>query len=469
MKTFFYRCALVALPFAPLPSALAAYNPAIVAADARWIVYADLNALRESTLGKEFIGAVGQAQTAATGGKIGLDIPKLLTTVGSVTAYGSNLSANPDLIDGTLIVQGTPDLRKIAESLLLQGTLAEPKVFGEVTDLPFPAYSIADPSAPEGQQMKLVIAFPPEPIVLASKSKAQLVKARDVFRGSGPSLARGGSPALGRLATNASGAYLFAASVVPSEPIFPQNSPQARTLQLASSGALAFGERGPNTFAHAELLASSEQNADKLMKILQGMAAVLSMAETNDKQLAEFLNSTAVTREKDTVLLRLAYPTERLVQMGQALRAQAEGRPVNRPQVITSGKTVAEWNSSETPARSRPAAEGGQALSWRTIENVALLNGATISLGRAVNGGEAARFEHVEVIPAGGGAPLSFPREFMRQRGPMSQVMFPGRDGVYTLRVGYTDDTNGNGKFAVSVSEPKAPAAPAAPAAPKSR
>jgi hypothetical protein len=459
--------ALIFTAVLPGTQLCAAYNPAIVAADARWVVYADLDALRASALGREIVTAIDKNQMQATEGVIGLDVPKVLTTVGSLTAYGTNLSKDPKAMDGALIAQGTPELRKIVESLLLQGTLAHPEVFAELNDLPFPAYGMNDPKAPEGQKMQLIVAFPPEPIVLVSKSKAQLAKAREVFRGNAPSLAKGGTPALTQLAVKTSGAYLFAASVVPTEPLFHQNAPQARILQLASSGAIAVGENGPDLFAHAELISSSEQSAEKLMKILQGITAMISLAESNDRQLGEFLNSTGVTRDKDSVMLRLAYPSARLVEMAHSLTARAEVRSVNRQPSIIHGKQIAEWRADE--GGESDSAEPG-ALSWRTIENVRLVNGSTITLGRLLNGGRNARFDRVEIAPAAGaGAPLTFRSDMMRSvRGVMWQFPFPGTEGQYTLRVAYQNDPDGKAKFAASVRNPDE-APPTPPSAPRAR
>ena len=439
----------------------AAYNPAIVAADARWVVYADFDALRTSTLGKQLVDAIERTQSRAGEGIIGVDIPKVLTTVGSVTAYGANLSKDPEALDGTLIAQGTADLRKIVESILLQGTLAQPEVFNEVNDLPFPAYSIKDSKAPESAGKQLIVAFPPEPIVLVSKSRAQLVKARDVFRGAAPSLAKAGTSALTPPAVKTAGAYLFATTVVPTEPLFPQNAPQTRILQLANSGAIAFGESGPNLFAQAELVASSGRNADKLMKILEGMTAMLSLAETNDRQLGEFLNSTSITREEDTITLRLAYPSERLVQMAQSFRKPAAARQPSREPPITHGRLIGEWESGDIDAPQDSAAD---TLSWRTLENVSLVNGSTITLGRRPSG-KNGRFDRVEIVPTEGGSPLVFRSEFMRSfRGTMAQFQFPGSDGDYTLKVAYTNDPERKTTFAVSVSDPKPPEPPAPPA-----
>jgi hypothetical protein len=458
MKHFLLRALLalflgsaVSLPAAAAPHG---YDPAIVSADARWVVHADLNALRSNQLGQEFIALIEKAQAQNTGGTIGINIPKLLATVGTLTAYGTNLTPDPAAIDGTLIAQGTPDLRKIAESILLQGTLAEPKVFSEVTDLPFPAYAIADPKAPADQQTKLVVAFPPEPIVLVSKSKAHLLKARDVFRGAAPSLAKSAASPLNKFAAQAPGAYLFAASIVPTEPLFPEKAPQARILQLVNAGSIALGEHDAKTFAHAELFASSDRNAEKLSKILEGMTSLLSLAESNDRELGEFLNATKVTRENDTVTLHLECATTRLVQMTQNLRTQSDARPAQRGGPISIGKVVAEWTSAE----SEPVSGDADDLASRTIENVELHNGMLVTLGRMLNGGKSARFERVEIAPAAGGAPLIFRREFMHMlRGTLMQFPFPGSDGTYTLKVVYADDPDHKAKFAVSVIDPRPP------------
>ena len=460
MNRTFLHSALVASALF-LGSARAAYNPTVVSADARWVVYADFNALRASTLGKELIAAIEAAQKQATGGLIGIDVPKLLGTIGSLTAYGTNFTPDPKLVDGALIAQGTPDLRKIAESMLLQGTLAEPKVFSEVTDLPFPAYAIADPNAKEADKTQLVVAFPPEPVVLVSKSKAQLVKARDVMRGAANSLAKTPASPLNKMAANAQGAFLFSASVVPTEEVFPKNAPQARILQLTHSASVAIGERGSDTFAHSDLLASSDANAERLMKILQGLTAMLGLAESNEQQLAEFLRSVEVTRDRNTVTLGLSYPSARLAAMVKTLRTQSDAPAARRAPPITSGRVLAEWGGE--------AATGGAGSSepaTRTIEGVKLVNGAMITIGRLTNGAQNVRFTGVEIVPAEGGSPMTFKPEFMRGvRGTMWQFPFPGTEGVYTLRIGYVADAEGRAKFAASVSDPKAPAAPPAPPA----
>lgn len=458
MKKYLLSLAVFALPLCLASQALAAFSPAIVGADAQWVVYADLNSLRDSTLGKQLIETAQKAQFQVANGTVGVDVPKVLATVGTITAYGANMSTDPKKLDGTLVVQGTPDLRKIVESLLLQATIGSPKDVSEVTDLPFPAYAIMSHAKPASDipAMEVLIAFPPEPIVLVSKSRAQILKAREVFRGRADSLAKARSSPLTKLLGGAPNALLFAASVVPSEKIFPDNAPQARILQMANASAIALGERGPDVFAHVDLSASSPAMAEKLMKILEGLTAMLSLAETTDKQLMEFLNSTTVARNGDMVTLDLSYSSVRLAQMVQNLQqAQKppEPRTAPRPPLMISGKAIAEWH-----AEAAVDAADQITMATRTIENVALKNGTSITLGRQNNGGKNVGFGRVEILPADGtGAPLVFRSEYMKvlgSRGNMTQFQFPGADGTYTLKVTYRNDPDGKATYAVSLKDP---------------
>lgn len=463
MKRFLVRPRFLAAAFAVaaacsvLPgSAHADYDPAVISADARWVVHADFTALRDSPLGKELIAELEKAQKGATAGLVGVNIPKLLSTVGRISVYGFNFVTNASVADGTIVAQGTADLRKIVESLLLQGTLTEPNVFGEVTDLGFPAYSISEPDQPAAKETQLIVAFPPEPVIIASKNRDRILKARDVLRGTAPSLAKSPDAPINRLAANARGAYLFAASSVPAEIVQPPKALQTRILQLTQSGALAIGERGSDHFARLELAASSGSNAEKLAKILEGLTSLLSLSESNDKQLAEFLQASRVTRQGDVVTLQLDYPTTRLMGMISNLRAQlapaaARAPAAPRAAPISIGTVLDEWTAEAVET-------GSDGLAWRTIENVELRNGMLVSLGRTVSGGRPARFDRLEIVPAGGGAPLTFRSSFMRAVRPTTQqIVFPGADGTYTLRVAYPNDPDPKTRFAVSVQQPVPP------------
>ncbi len=442
----------------------AAFSPEFVGADARWVLHADFNGLRDSVLGRELIEKAEEMQEGALRNVVNVDLPKVLATIGSITAYGSNLATDPKLIDGTLVIQGTADLGKIVESLLLQANLADPNKVKEVTDLPFAAYAIASGGPGTEAASEVIIAFPPEPVVLISKSRPQLIKAREVMANPSQSLARAGSTPLARLLGGTRNAFLFAASVVPSSTLFPENAPQARILQMASSAALAFGEDGSDTFARAELKATSEDLAVKLAKILEGMMAMLSLAETSNESLSQFLNSTRVARTGDTVTLDLAYPSARVLEMMANLGPKD---PVAaQPQAMVPGTVIARWT-----AESEAATASAETLSSRTIENVRLENGATLSIGVRRNDSNV-RIDRVEIAPVAGGMPLVFQAEHMRLQGfrpeetdfgadgrlihlrgaqGTARLVFPGVAGNYTLKITYVNEPGSRAAYEVGV------------------
>ena len=214
MKNLFLRSAtfcLAALSFCP---ARAAFDPATVPAEAKWILHIDFNALRESPVGKELIAIAEKNAVIPNSANIQIDVKKVIATLGSATAYGTTFSKNHNEIDGTLVLQGTDDLRKIAEGLAAQFSVSNPEIVSDVKDLPFSAYSIKG---------EVTVAFPPEPIILVSRSKPQLLKALELYRGKGPSSARGPS-SLKNLIPKTKTLLVLAASEVPNtDGLFPEN------------------------------------------------------------------------------------------------------------------------------------------------------------------------------------------------------------------------------------------------------
>jgi hypothetical protein len=491
MKTMFPKLITLGIVFLPLAAvAEAAFNPAVVSADAKWIVHIDVNNLRDSTLGKELTDFLVQLQPMMEQGGLHPDFKKILATASAITAYGSNFSQKPDELAGTLILQGTADLRKIAEAFVAQATITEPDAISEIKGLPFEAYSLSGGKA--------TLAFPKEPVILFSKSQEQLKKAYEVFRGSAPSMAKSSSPLSGLLPKGGS-YFLIAASIVPSVEGLPghlQNGPQARILQMANSGSIAIGEEGAMTAARLQLVASSDDMADKLMRILQGVTAMLSLTETSDAQLTEFLKSVTVERKDARVSLGLAYPTERIMQMVHTIHDAEQGR--NRPSQSNEdsapaepaptkdiGQVVGEWWADKELGGASPAAEN---LTSRTFENVAIKTGATVTVSGRRGGGEHARIDYVELAPmAGPGAAVRYEAEFMRlnhynieklQGASGGEIVrladnsgtgtagfrFQGADGSYRVKVGYVDESDGKSSFALGVQDSAAAVGPEAPA-----
>lgn len=480
MRFLPFFCAPVFLAFF-FPEAKAAFNPATVAGDAQWVVHVDLNELRQTIIGKELV-AFAQKQmvppAANAGGPanqtpdIRLNIEKIFTTIGTVTAYGSNFVPDPEKLDGSLIIAGTPDLRKIAESLVLQFSIGSPKDVVEEAGAPFDTYRLGG---------EVYIGFPPQPVILISKSKAQLNKAADVLKGSAPSLAKTPNSPLTPLLRAPGQPFIIASSVVPANLPGVPDGPQARILQLTQAGTVAFGETAGKTTGHLKLVAPSEASATKLQKIVEGMSAMLSLAESGDRDLQQFLQSVSVQRQDRAVTLDLAYSSERLIQLFNAMQAaqQAASRPpqpVRPAPVQPPAKVVATWNTAGTAA---PGVATAAALASRKIENVKIVTGATIALKANRNGradqAQSGRFDAVEIAPAGGGAALRWEAEAMKlsrfgsRQGDFASgrryigltapageasFEFPGAEGEYTITVRFLEENDANTTLSVSVREP---------------
>jgi hypothetical protein len=494
MKSLLTRTAafcLVTLSLCPL--ARADFDSATVPADAKWIFHLDLNAVRESPIGKELIVLIEKNAELPKNANIQIDVKKVIATLGSATAYGTTFSKDPKEIDGTLILQGTDELRKIAEGLATQFSISNPEIVTEVKGLPFPAYSIKG---------EVTVAFPPEPIILVSRSQPQLLKAYDICRGKGPAATRGPSSLKGLIPKNRP-LLVFAASEVPNTAgLFPENEPQARILKMASSASVAIGQNEKLTTATIQLVATNDDFSDKLLKIVQGLTAMISLAQSDDKQLSQFLQSVKAERNGRTIVVSLAYPTDGLIKMmhdieeNERRQQQNQNNNNNNQQPkkpAITGKVIDTWVADQD---TKDAGISPLTLFHRTIENVTLKNGTTIILNGRRDDGENARYDCVDITPSAGGAPLHFEAENMKlshyrvEKSPYAsggkdiilennatgtaRFEFPGVDGTYTLKVRYVDENDGKATFTVSTQDPEpvasdesaTPDAPTPPTAP---
>lgn len=353
MKKFLSSAVFGGLCLLSLPCAQAAIELSQVAADANWVVYADLNAIRSSALGKDLMALLTKQQMDKTGGILSLNVPKVLETIGSITAYGtcSSVAGSPEAKEvefekAALVVQGTEKLKKIVEAVLIEQSVEKPTEVVELKDFPYTAYGINRKGKIGANDSQVIVAFPPEPVVLVSESKAQITKALDVFSGRSESLAKAANPsALTQMIRDAGDVPLFGASSV--LPKARNSTKTSRILQLVSGGLMAFGEKGENTYARAILHSGSEETAGKLLKILQGMAAMISLAESTDKQLTEFLNSVTVEKHNEAVTLDISYPSARVsqilkniqqLQANKRQKAQPESSKNDAPDSSSSGK-----------------------------------------------------------------------------------------------------------------------------------
>jgi hypothetical protein len=302
---------------------------------------------------------------------------------------------------------------------------------------------------------------------------------------------------------------ILAASEVPNtDGLFPENAPQARILKMASSASVTIGNDDKLTTACIQLVATDEEMSDKLLKIVQGLTAMLSLAQSDDKQISDFLRSVKAERVGKNIVLNLSIPSDTLVNV---IHGIAQNEPANKTtnenstpdkpaiQDAAADKVIRTWLMSKDSSENAKATES---FRYQTLNNVVLKNSSTIILTGA---GENARFDYIEVTPSAGGQPLRFEAENMKlshyrvekhlhaSGGKLivhqghsigtARLEFPGVDGSYTLKIRYLDENNGKAVFTVSTRDhepsttdegdtpeaPEAPVAPEAPAAPQAK
>lgn len=460
--------ATLALLTTTAPALHAQLNPALVPADSKWVAYADFKALLSTELGQHLIERLPLAREMGGDSPIFPDVNKTMAIIDTVTAFGDTFTPDVEQMNGVLLIQGNDQLRTIAEGLVAQFSLSHPNEIIELTDLPFEAHRVHN---------EVVIGFPPEPLVIVSRSPEKLLAALAVYRGQAPSLA-GGSHQLTQLLPTETNYYLYAASMVPAEHLQENdNSPQARIFQMTQAAAVSIGEAGDLAEARATLVAGDASVADKLVKILNGLTAMLSLAETDDANLSAFINSVSVRREGLAVGLRLAYPTARLVDMiEQQARGQAPSMAPSPAQpAAVEGELIATWVADAELGFDAPAQNNFAVF---TSEPVALRPGTRLILTSALERGERGRVDYIELIPVGNGAggTQRHEAEFMRlanyeiessefasgreaivnaHGGPSTaQLRYNGAAGDYRVRVCYVDENDGTSTFQLSLVHP---------------
>lgn len=465
--------ALLGLLTSPVNAAL---DTAIVPADAQWVVYADFDEMRQTVIGQEIIARTQQQYAKETADdpmnslNIGGLISQIMETVGSVTLSGTAITDNPEEMDGTAIIQGTAKMRTISEGLVAHMILTEPELVKELDDLPFEAYGVHDGSAEE-----LVIGFPEEQIVLVSRSREHLLIALAAFRTGKGSLQQG-SGALTPMLPTREKYYLYAASVVPSSEIPDGNEPAARILKMTQSAAVLLAEEGEEIVARATLVADSDATATRLTKVVNGMTALLSLAQDSDEELVRFIESVSVTQTDTKVQVQMAYSSAKLVELAQAnlereARQQARREQEREDQFTVQGELVSDWKGDR--------AEGASEFLTHTSDPVYLQSGTIVHVSGRARGSDRGRIDWVEIVPTGADSGEFYEAEFMRiwnyriqkydnaSGGEMlvarsgngigrAQLRFSGPAGDYQIKVGYVDNTGGVAHYKVSVQQPAA-------------
>lgn len=290
----------------------ALFDREVVDADARWVLHLDLERLRETAVG-EHLETAQRNFSERTGHGGATQVGKAFGLIRNITAYGTDFNRSSDR-PGILVARTAPEFSSIIEALLIQQEMAtESFTVNILQNEPFALYRIGDDT--------FLAIHSPEMIVV-SKSRDQIDAARAVIEGSRDHLSQSDDRFGNGIART--GFFFFGAADGFSES--EQLPAQAALLRMARSGRITAGVESEDVFIELELEARDELSADRLLKVTQGMLAMLALTSSEKPEWYEFVERTTAESEGRMVRLNVLLPAEHSIEMieRQAERAENE-------------------------------------------------------------------------------------------------------------------------------------------------
>jgi ribosome-associated translation inhibitor RaiA len=266
------------------------YQATNIAADAKWVIHVDVDAIRDSQIVKKAFDACPELKNAGPvfdliRGRIGVDLRKDLH---GILAYGDH-----DQKHNVAVVFSTVDRK-----LLLD--MAEKCKDHRVTkhgDIDIHSFTIKH----DGKTEPAAGAFYKPDVLVFAADAGQVAKAIDVLSGKAPSLTADSSlPVAGR--------PVKGATVIVRAMDFPENAKDV-VARKAKSIRIAMGEADGKSFYRALLVMKTPEAAEQIKTINEGLKALGALHLSNDKDLMKLVNGLSTTVQQSTVNIRWEVPT----------------------------------------------------------------------------------------------------------------------------------------------------------------
>lgn len=283
-----------------------------VAEDAKWVAHIDLEGLRQTKLYQQihslFLHKPMQELETNLEQEIGMKIP--IDGLVSITAYGKTLSKDPD-IDGVLLLELTPELKKIANEWLAgTDTNAKTKrpdfikpIESEVKGI----FKIADELTIASDTDSNYLCLGPSQDRIISKVQQIGPKRLDA-----PIKASFKEHAFPEGAV----AYLAVASML-EQTALPAH--QAKVLQLSKGASLSLGEADESVFLNLQLRTQDAQASLQVQRILAGIQAV-AMLNAKQPEWFPLIQAIDIRNDKQRVRVNWKLPLQDANKLINALQ-----------------------------------------------------------------------------------------------------------------------------------------------------
>jgi hypothetical protein len=303
-----------------------------VDADAKWLLHLDLDQFRSTKVGGYLISQIVEKQISKPLNdlkqqfKFEVDPNKILEKIGSITAYGTAYQSPKE--NAVLMIKTDPDLQAalvgVLAGMALAGTNSQMEMkqtqMGNVT-----LYSMKD---------KIHCAVLPGKLVALSLSRRAIEKAAEVLDKKAASLAS--SRTFSDFAeVKRSFFFLGVAEGFSANTELP---PQAKLLQLADGGRIVLGENADQLFLDLALKAKTAEVVTQMQQVIQGLIAMASLGQSENKDLTQLVQSTKVSATDRVVSVSVEYPVDKAIQRIDEQKDKVGRRAGGEPRAADEGK-----------------------------------------------------------------------------------------------------------------------------------
>lgn len=286
-------------------------NKSYVAGDAQWMAHLDMQVLTKSTIGTFLLNLVREEISKNNDSPISIDVDLVAQELHSLTAYGSSITKDPDK-NSVLIFRTGNRARTIIDGYIASAEMETDGKTGikRLDHKKHDTYLIGN---------ELYASFLHDDLWIASKSYEQIERAQDVIEGKLKSLENSDS----KLKYTEESGFFFLATIEGLGAIADM-PPQARILQKAQGGQIAFGEEGDMFKTQIGLSTPGPEVSSQLSRIIEGMIALASFAEVGDERLNTLMNNLVVEEGERHVTVGLQYPVVGLINIVKTLVAESK-------------------------------------------------------------------------------------------------------------------------------------------------
>jgi hypothetical protein len=131
--------------------------------------------------------------------------------------------------------------------------------------------------------------------------------------------------------------------------------PQARVLQMADGLRIVLGEKADQLFAGLALRSKSDEVVTQIQQVLQGIVALFSLGQPENRDLAELVRGTLVTTNQRVVSVESRFPVAKaLTLLTDAGRSDSDSSPKRHKPGKKKAKAKTKESSEAKPADSDP-------------------------------------------------------------------------------------------------------------------